>query len=412
MDIVVIGGGAAGLVSAITAARHGGNVIVLEKEKNCGKKLLVTGNGRCNYYNDDQNISHYHTNGEDLYIKNIINDKSNKMVLDFFDSIGVVPRVRDGYYYPFSNQAVSIVNALLLECEILGVKIINNIWASDIVASGDKFIVHTDKRGYCCDRVIMATGSYAYYKNAVNNGYDIIAKLGHKIIKPLPALVQLRIDDSKLCKRWLGIRSNANISLVVDDRVIRSCVGEILLTIYGISGICAMQLGGDAARYLDNGKRVFVRINFVADLVSCASELEEFLDSYAKKLRGRKVTDLLDNIMNYKLSNFLIKYVGIGKDKKYDELDLDEKRELINAIVNFEIEINGTNTFHEAQVCSGGVSLEDINPLTMESLKVPGIYIAGEVVDVDGDCGGYNLTFAWTTGLIAGINCMGEIAND
>lgn len=398
--VLVVGGGASGMVAAISASRCGADVTILERNSSCGKKLLVTGNGKCNYYNDDQDIRHYHSSDNNI-IGDIINKDNSKLVLDFFDSIGVVPRVKNDYYYPYSNQAVTILNALLEEIRVLGVKIINNVFVTNIIKKNDSFVIETDNEEYYADKVIMSSGSYAFYKNMAINSYELVSRLGHSIIKPLPALVQLKVDD-KITKSWAGVRVESLVKLYQDSKFVREEYGELLLTNYGISGICAMQLSSDIARGLDNNYKEEVVINFVPSIASDIDSLLKFFDDYNDRVSNRTIIQMLDNILNYKLGNAIINKIKIDGNSSYDDLSYKDKVKLASNIVEFKINIDGTNSFNDAQVCSGGVSIKEIDTKNMESLKVRGLYIVGEMLDVNGDCGGYNLTFAWITGILAG----------
>lgn len=405
MKVFVIGGGASGLVSAIVSARGGADVVVLERNSSCGKKILVTGNGKCNYYNDNQCLEHYHSSNEEV-IDKIINDNNCKLVLNFFDSLGVIPKIKNGYYYPFSNQAVSILNSLLNEVKCLGIKVINDVFVSDVTRNNSGFVIKTDKGEYMADKVVMAGGSYAYYKNVIINSYDMLGRLGHKIIRPLPALVQLKIDNN-ITKKWAGVRVDASFKLYEDGNNIACEEGEVMLTSYGISGICAMQLSGRIARGIDNKKCEELVINFVPGISSDVNSFVTYLDNLAGKLKDRSVSNILDSLLNYKLGNAILSSIKINENVKFRDLSYHDKVKLASKLVEFRIKIIGTNTFNEAQVCSGGVSLLDINPNTMESLKIKDLYVVGEVLDIDGDCGGYNLTIAWITGILAGMDIGG-----
>ena len=406
--VIVVGGGASGLVAAICGAREGAIVTILERNNSCGKKILVTGNGRCNYYNSDQDICHYHSSNCE-YISNVINDYNNDMLLDFFDSIGLVPNIRDGYYYPMSNQAVSVLNCLVNECNMLRVNIVVNECVNDIKKDNGKFYVMGNNNTYCCDSVIVSTGSYSYYKNVNINGYDIASSLGHKIIEPKPALVQLMSSD-KFLKDISGVRDNASIKLVVDDKEIASSCGEILFTSYGISGICCMQV----SRYvsINLGSRIKLVVNLIPSICSDKIECIKYLDSYCNRVGKRTLIQIMDSFINYKLGNCICNISNINGNCYWDELSYVEKDKIASYLVNFSVNVDGTKSFNDSQVCLGGVSLESINTNTMESNVVNGLYFTGEVCDVDGDCGGYNLTFAWLSGIIAGVNSSKETIND
>lgn len=398
-EIVIIGGGASGLVSAIIAARRGKKVIILERNNICGKKILVTGNGRCNYFNEDQNIKHYRSNDTEL-LKEIITKKNQEKVLQFFKEIGIEPKIKNGYYYPFSNQAVSIQNALLTEIKNLNIEIKNEVEVRKIKKQNDKFIIMTDKENIEANKVIISTGSKSAPKTGSDgSGYKICQELGHTIIEPLPALVQLK-GKEKYFKEWNGIRADVAINLYEDNKEIAKEVGEIQLTDYGISGICVMNLSGRVARGLYTGKDEYVKINFLSNLnINTVQECISFIDKRNKSMKNRTISELLDGIINYKLLNVLLKNL---KNKQWNEISAKDKEKIAESLVELKVNIIGTNSFDKSQVCSGGIPLKEIDVNTMESKLVKDLYITGELLDCDGDCGGYNLTWAWITGIIAG----------
>lgn len=392
--VVVVGGGASGLVCAANAAKSGNEVILFERNSSVGKKILITGNGRCNYFNTDQDLKHYHSSNYDI-LSEIITEDNLSLILDFFDSIGIVPKIKNGYYYPNSNQAISVKEALLFECELLGVKIINDIFVSDIKKINGKFIINGKIEA---DKVVLSTGSMAASKTGSDgNGYALASSMGHSIIKPLPALVQL-ISEGKFLKSWSGIRCDVKASLCENDEIILEETGEIQLTDYGVSGICVFNLSGRCARGIDEGMKEEIVINFLPDV----DNFLLFMEMRNKKVKGRNISRLFDGLLNYKLVNILLEMANISKDKMYDELSDLEKESLRKNVCEFRVLIKGGKSFDNAQVCSGGVPLCEVNPLTMESNKTDNLYLTGELLDVDGDCGGYNLTFAFISGMIAG----------
>lgn len=398
-EIIVIGGGASGLVSAIIAARKGKKVTILERNNICGKKILVTGNGRCNYFNEDQDIKHYRSNDKEL-LKEIITKENQEKVLQFFKEIGIEPKIKNGYYYPFSNQAVSIQNALLTEIKNLNIEIRNEVEVRKIKKQNNKFIIMTDKENIEANKVIISTGSKSAPKTGSDgSGYKICKELRHTIIEPLPALVQLK-GKEKYFKEWNGIRADVAINLYEDNKEIAKEVGEIQLTDYGISGICVMNLSGRVARGLYTGKDEYVKINFLSNLnINTVQECIGFIDKRNKAMKNRTISELLEGIINYKLLNVLLKNL---KNKQWNEVSAKDKEKIAESLVELKVNIIGTNSFDKSQVCSGGIPLKEIDVNTMESKLVNGLYIIGELLDCDGDCGGYNLTWAWITGIIAG----------
>ena len=373
--VIVIGAGASGLAAAIMLSRNNNEVIILERNNICGKKLLITGSGRCNYFNSDFTTSHFNSSNRKL-LESIINDKSKDEVLDFFNSIGIIPTIKEGYYYPYSNQASSIKNALEQEAINSNVEIIYNTYVKDIVKNNNEFIITTDNKTYNCEKVVVATGSKAYKKTgSEGNLYEVLKKLGHNIIKPLPALVQLKAEE-KYLKEWKNIRTKATLRLYENNNFIKEEKGEVQLTDYGISGICTMNLSSIVARSLDQGKKIDIEINFYNEL----------------------------NSMNYKLANLLIKLSNININSKWSNLKKEEKVSLAKNIISHKLNIIGTNSFDTSQTCSGGVALFEVNLDTMESKIIDGLYLIGEILDVDGECGGYNLGFCFITGIKAGNN--------
>ena len=396
MNIVIVGAGASGITAAIYASYNkNNNITLIERNNVLGKKILATGNGKCNYYNSDQNLNHYHSNNNDL-IKEIINNKNLKQVEDFFNYLGIIPKIKNGYYYPFSNQATTIRNALVNELNKSNIKILDNEKVTSIKKENNKFIIKTENKSLEADKVIISTGSYASPKTGSDGmGYKFLKEFNHTIIKPLPALVQLKANASFL-KEWSGIRTDIKASLFINDEFIKSEEGEIQLTNYGISGICIFNLSRFVSRSLNENKQVKINLNFLPMI----NNIEETLSNLNKS--NKTIKNLLDGILNSKLVDIIIKISSINPNKKYTELSQKELTNLINNLTNLSLDITGTNSFDECQVTTGGIPLTEINLSTMESKKEKGLYITGELLDVDGDCGGYNLTFAWITGILAG----------
>lgn len=400
--IIIVGGGASGLIAGIYAAKNKDNeVIILEKNNNCGKKILITGNGKCNYFNEDFTINHYHSNNLEI-LTEIINDTNKNNVIDFFKSLGIIPKIKNGYYYPMSNQAVSIKQALLIEAKLNNVKIINETRVNDVKYENNKYYIETNNGIYDCEVLVLATGSKAASLTGSDGfGYDVALNFGHNLIKPLPALVQLK-GCEKYFKDWAGIKADVVVNLFENDKKIDSEKGEILLTDYGVSGICIFNLSGQVARGLDKKKQEYLEIDFIPWLDDNIDICLNWFDKQNNLVQNRTISQILDGMLNYKLVNLILKKEKIDKDKKWNELKNIQKINIIKNLKQFHLEITDVNTFDKAQVCSGGVPLYEINIKTMESLKQKDLYIIGELLDVDGDCGGYNLGFAWISGMLVG----------
>ena len=402
-NVIVIGAGASGLIAAIYAKSKGNNVILLEKNEICGKKILATGNGRCNFWNEDQRLEHYRSSNF-AELEKIINNKNREEILNFFVKIGIEPKIKNGYYYPNSNQAISIKKALELEAKKQNVIIKTDSEVVDLKKEKDDFkVILKNGQEIISNSVILATGSKAAPKTGSDGiGYQICKKFNHTIVKPLPALVQLKADG-KFLKDWEGIRTDVLVKLYENDKKIGEEIGEIQLTNYGISGICVFNLSGRVSRGLNENKKENVRINFLNSLnINSSKDFIEWMNKRNLLVKDRSIFELLEGVLNYKLVNVLLKKSKINNNMKWEELSLSSKNDLAENITSFKLDIIGTNSFDKAQVCSGGIPLNEIDVKDMQSLKVKGLYIIGELLDVDGDCGGYNLEWAWITGMIAG----------
>lgn len=388
--VIVIGGGASGLVAAINLSKKF-DVTILERNSECAKKILMTGNGKCNYFNWDINIKNYYTDDYNK-LETILSDKNQQRVLKFFDDIGVIPRIKNGYYYPYSNQATTIRTLLLKQIENRNIKVINNIEVESIEKVGDIFIVESHNLSFKANKVVLATGSIAGLKNVNEIGINIASNF-FKVISPLPALVQLKSKEA--IKNCNGVRCDAILSLYIDNKLITEESGEIQITDYGISGICTLNISSIVSRSL--GKNIQVKINFMNIL---ESNFLSWMDKRCKKLSNYNIVEVLESLINYKIIYSILKKAKIKKDY-WLNMNQNEKELLKNLLFAYPLEIIGTNDFTRSQVMTGGVSLKDINPLTMES-KIPNLYITGELLNVDGKCGGFNLGFAWITGMIVG----------
>lgn len=396
--VVIIGGGASGLISSIFAKNKDNEVIILERNSICGKKILATGNGRCNYWNEDQNLRHYNSTSKNL-LEKIITLDNQKQIMTLFNRIGIVPKIKNGYYYPTSNQAISIRNALVTEATKLGVKIYQDALVDKVTYSNNKYIVEFNNKKIIADSLIIATGSKASPKTGSTGiGYTLAKSLGHTIIEPLPALVQL-VGQGKYFTSWDGIRSDVNVSLYASNKLIKEETGEIQLTNYGVSGICIFNLSRFASAYLKENKKVEVVINFLPWLKEDAIT---YFDRRTSLMPNRTIFELLEGLLNNKLLNTFLSILKLDESREWTNMSKQEKINLINILTNFHLPIIDTKSFDNAQVCSGGVDLSEINPNTMESLINKNLYIVGELLDVDGDCGGYNLSFAWISGMLAG----------
>lgn len=381
MKIIIIGSGASGLAAGISLLRCGYDVTILERNNISGKKLLLTGAGRCNFFNSDQNIVHYHSSDKDILAK-IITSNNIHLVEDFITSLGIIPKVKDGYYYPFANQAYNMKELLERTYLDLGGKIKYNYLVEKIEKKNSLFLINDT---ISCDKLILATGSKAYKMTGSDGiGYQLAKKFNHHIVKVLPSLTSLITREKTNLK---GVRVDAKVTLYEDGVKVREELGQVQFTDYGLSGICIFNLSYYAVKGLNKNKKEVITI-----------DLMPFMDKVSFK--NKKVYDLLLGFLPNKMIDYILKTLDISKDVYYEDLSNDKKQELTKILKEMEFNITSYKEFDFSQVCSGGVSLREINPLTMESIFVKNLYIIGELLDVNGDCGGYNLTFAFLTGIL------------
>lgn len=398
-NIIVAGAGASGMMAAISAASEGARVILLEHKDRIGKKILSTGNGRCNFTNTFQEPVCYHSENPEFPWK-IIEKFNARDVISFFLQLGVYSKNRNGYLYPNSDQASAVLDALRMELERLRVEIRTGIQCREIRPGKKGFTVLTDQGGFRADRVILAAGSKAAPSTGSDgSGYDLAKKLGHRILPVLPALVQLRCKEDYF-KSLAGVRAEGSVSVWSGDVCIARDSGEIQLTKYGISGIPVFQVSRYASRLLYEKKEVCAVLDFMPDF--SREQFFAFLQARAETRPEKPAEQFLIGLFHRKLSDLWIKTAGISREKKAGTFTEQEIQNLTDQIKNMKVRITGTNSFDQAQVCCGGVDTREVDPETLESLYVPGLYFAGEILDVDGMCGGYNLTFAWASGFVAG----------
>lgn len=388
--VCIVGGGAAGMMAAIIAAREGAAVTVLEHNEKTGKKILATGNGRCNLTNLYQAASCYHSQERNLAWE-VLEQFDVQETIRFFSELGIYTKNKNGGLYPSSMQASSVQELLEMEARYRKVKIKCREHVTEIqvlqAAAKPVFQVKTETWSYEADAVILACGSKASaIEGADGSGYTLAKSLGLKVIKPLPALVPLKGKGTYFTK-WAGTRVEGKVILKAGAQILDTAEGELQLTDYGISGIPVFQLSSQTARLLDSGVPVSVELDFLPDFDE--KGLEEFLKRRENACPYKTQRELLTGLLPKKLADVLSE----GKT---------DRKTLVQRIKRFAVEIKGTKAFDMAQVCSGGVSLTEINPKTMECRKIPGIYLAGELLDTDGICGGYNLQWAWSSGACAG----------
>ena len=399
-EIAVIGGGASGLIAAITARKAGKKVTILERKERILKKVLVTGNGRCNLTNARASISNYFGKNI-LLIENILNNFTPQNVMDFFYELGIICNEEErGKVYPLSGQASSVVDALRFEAEKLGIKIETEFYVRKIEKDGFKFkIFSEDKRKIEANRVILSTGGQSYPELGSNgSGFQLAKDFGHSITKLSPAIVQLKTEKYQV-KGLQGIKADTSVTAYGDNKKICTYNGELLFTDYGISGNVVFNISFVMPLY----KNVEFEIDFMKKFDY--NELYELLRKRKKIMAHLTMENYFNGMINKKLGQFLSKMSGIEKlSKPVKDLNDNEIRKLCTSLKKYRINILETTGFKNAQVTAGGISLDEVNTDTLESKIIKGLYFSGEVLDVYGECGGFNLQWAWASGYIAGKN--------
>ena len=425
-DLIIVGGGAAGLSCAIAAAAKNKKIMIIEANDRVGKKILSTGNGKCNLSNsnicfdDDKiiNFSKYinatQVQNESLdycynsdnqgFADEIIKQFDYKKAIDFFNGLGVMTKNKEGYIYPRSEQASCILDALRFKVDELGVDIISNEKVKIVEKKSGIFVVNNK---YKSKNLLLATGGAAAPKTGSDgSGYLLAKEMGHKIINPGPALTGLICEGN--FKSISGVRCDVNLTLEAGEIEVHE-QGNLQLTNYGLSGIPVFQLSRWAFKALEADFDTYVIVDFVPEKDN--AELVKCLESFLKREKNRSIATVLSGIVNKKLAEFFVKACGYKSTDSFSSLSKSHNTDalkvalkLVDIMKEFRFKVLEVNGFDNAQVSCGGVDTKDVNPHSMESLIVKNLYFAGELLDVDGICGGYNLHFAWATGNIAGNN--------
>lgn len=450
----IVGGGAAGMMAAIAAARGGAKVTLLEGNDRLGKKILSTGNGKCNLGNERLGIEDYYTGCPDL-LEKLLGQFGTADTISFFQGIGLMVKSRNGYLYPACEQAAAVLDVLRYEVRAAGVEVATDFKAESIRLGrrARQFNVQGREGGRSFDRVILACGGKAVPKTGSDgSGYRLAEGLGHSLVPTVPALVQLRCREDCL-KAVAGVRADAELSVCWQGKCISRERGELQLTEYGISGIPVFQLSrtvnyillgknpgeagrggeGDASlRHPDNatdqtaaggcasarrgekrrqgnkpkepGREVEVVIDFLPDYT-----YSDFAAMCAGRrlLQGqRTVEEFFTGMLHKKLMTLFIKLAGLKATESVGEADERKLAKVFALCRHWSVHVVGSNPYDSAQVCAGGVPLDEVTE-ELESRLVPGLYFAGELLDVDGRCGGYNLQWAWCSGFIAGCGAAG-----
>ncbi len=400
--IIVVGGGPAGMMAAIVAAKNGGNVVILERNDRVGKKLLATGNGRCNYTNVDLNINNYH--GTDYkFAEFALSNFDVKTTMEYFEKLGITPAIEDnGKAYPLSFQSSSMLDILRYEIEDRGIELITEAYVVDINKKRNFILKLKDGRVFEGDRVILANGGMAMpVSGSDGNGYSLAKSFGHTLVDTHPGIVQLNLEGS-FFKQIDGVKVLGQAKLYSKDKLLLEDFGDLLFTKYGISGPPILQISRGALSYLKQGKDIELRIRIIHTKTN--KELEDYLYKRFQNRPNKSIQESLIGLINKRLIIPILRILNLDKDKIVSELTSEEVIKISNILTDWKFKITGSQGWGQAQVTAGGISTSEIDNKTMESKLVKGLYLIGELVDIDGDCGGFNLQWAWSSGYMAGIN--------
>lgn len=408
--IAIIGGGASGLACAIeimhtVAQKSDVEVTILEKLPRVGKKILVTGNGRCNLTNMNSAVSGYR--GDTAFSRFALQEYTPEKNIEFFNGLGLYTRTEDeGRVYPLSNQAASVLDALRFECDRLGVKTICDYRAVHLktVDTGvtTKIVINNRDR---FDYVVVACGGKAAKMHGTDgDGYDMLKMFGHTIISPAPALVSLNCED--FTKALKGVRSICKIDLIIDGKKEYENYGEVQFTDYGLSGIPIMQL----SRFVSVSPSNDIEISLDVTPDFTKEQIFDYLISRRNVDTGL-CENLLSGIMNKQLCITLLKECGVAVNQRVNNLSNSEIERIAKIVKEWKIKVKNSRSFDYAQVTAGGVDCKEFNEKTMESRFVKNLFCCGEILNIDGDCGGYNLQWAWSSGRLCG-KTIGERINN
>ena len=408
--IAIIGGGASGMFSAITALSSGQDVqvTIFEQMNRVGKKILATGNGRCNVTNEFANKTadglpvYFHGKDPAFALFSLETFNQNNLI-EFFEKNGLVLRKENDKFYPFSEQAGTILDFLRLKCEMLGVEFVTQTKISKIQLNNDKFLIN------CAifDKVIVACGGKSSpHLGSDGSGYALLEGFDHKKTKLFPAITQIK-TETDFVKQLKGIKADALCKIYVNNELKREEFGQVLFADYGLSGPPIFQLSRIAGENYNNN--CYISLDFMKDfsVEQVLSQIKSLLENpYTYPLTCE---NLLSLFLNKRLGQIIMKYSGHKLSKDVYELTKNDLKEIAFAIKNFKIKVTGVSGFQNAQVTAGGIETKDFCDKTMESKLQKGLYACGEILDIDGDCGGFNLQWAFSSGYVAGKSALGEV---
>lgn len=402
--VFIIGGGAAGLVAAISARRLGAKVTIFERNPRIGKKILATGNGRCNFTNVNVGKGCYSGNNPE-FVHDALETFPAKNTIKFFEKLGIQHKVEaSGKVFPMSDQASSFLDVFLYELDTLGINVLCDSYVKDINKEQGGFVVKLENdKTFKGDRVIMTTGGKAMPSSGSDgNGYDIVKRLGHTITPTFPALVQIMLEGP-FFKRIAGVKILGTVKAIHNGRTIIEDSGDILFANYGISGPPVLQISRKIGKLLKEGEETYIKVSIIDNIPR--NELKTIIKRRCAIGPDKPVDFSFVGLINKRLIPVVLKEAGISDmDCAASSLTDKEIEGIVDTLIGWELKVRGTKGWQSAQVTAGGINTDEIRQETMESKLVKGLYFAGEIVDIDGQCGGFNLQWAWASGFMAGQN--------
>ncbi len=400
-EVIIIGGGASGLVAAIVAARKGTKVCIVERLNRVGKKILVTGNGRCNMTNTHMTAKQFHSyDGVDF--DKVLNQFGYEACKAFFMELGIMPLVEGSKVYPLSEQATTVLDVLRMETERLGVEVITDTKIVALKEQAGVWELRSEEGEiYKAKQVIVATGGMTNTSLGCDGlGYELLKKVGHTLRAPYPILVHL-LSSSPYCKMMKGTKIKATVKAFADGKLGREEYGEVLFTEDGLSGPPIFQISRVASLATLKKQKCEVLLDLFPNISE--DEMTSLIYERITAHPERTIEQLFIGMLHKRVIIPVLKAAQIESiHRLVEQLEYDEVMRLVGVLKSFKFEVQGTRGYKFAQVTAGGIAMTEINLDTMASLKANNLYITGEVMDVDGDCGGYNLQWAWATGYIAG----------
>ena len=414
--VIVVGGGPAGMMSAITAAENGNEVLIIEKNSTFGKKLLITGKGRCNI-TSSLYMSDFikNTPGNGMFLYSAFQNYTNTDIIEFLRKQGLeVKEERGNRIFPVTDKSIDVLNCFEKRIKELNIKYMLNTTVEKILIKNYEVLgLRTNREIIKAEKIILATGGKSYpLTGSTGDGYRIASELGHKITPIRPSLVPLEIYEREECKKLQGLSlKNVKIKIEEDKKVIYEDFGEMIFTHFGISGPTILSGSAHLVRYKNIDEKLKNKnIKLSIDLKPALTEeqLDDRILRDFKEFKNKQFKHSLDKLLPQKMISVIIEQSKIEPEKRVNEVTKEERKRLITLLKNFEITIKGFRPVEEAIITSGGINIKEINPKTMESKLIKGLYFAGEIIDVDAYTGGFNLQIAYSTGYTAGMHCGDE----